>query len=51
MSSLKAAVRIAIQRGWIKEGRKNGVQSRLAKMYGVTRQRVSQIAVQERKRA
>ena len=49
MSDLRNAVRIAIAKGWIRpyDGTKNGVRADLARLYGVTRQRVSQIVKQE----
>ena len=50
MSSLHAAVKIAMQKGWIVEGRKTGAASKLARMYGLSRQVVAYWVKEERRR-
>lgn len=44
---LRIAARVLIRRGVAGNGRRWGLQSRLAEHFGVTRQRVSQIVRQE----
>jgi len=44
---MRIAVRVLIKRGVAGNGRRWGLQSRLAEHFGVTRQRVSQIVRQE----
>lgn len=44
---LRIAARVLIRRGMAGNGRRWGLQSRLAEHFGVTRQRVSQIVRQE----
>jgi hypothetical protein len=46
---MRIAVRVLIRRGVAGNGRRWGLQSRLAEHFGVTRQRVSQIVRQELK--
>ena len=48
--SLHAAVKVAMQRGFIREGRRTGAQTQLAKMYGVSRQVVAYYVKEERRR-
>lgn len=46
---MRIAARVLIKRGVAGNGRRWGLQSRLAEHFGVTRQRVSQIVRQELK--